>query len=346
MNRLLSASEREGERLSRAMYPRLTYALTPPNRDAPLERRRAIAAVQSARIRELPIDALIVYDVQDEHVRNSTPRPFPFAPKVDPLTYAFDELRLGVLPRIVYRSVADQSAASLLSWLSRLAARGGKAVLVGPPSRNLRSTLKLSEAHALCRTHIPALEVGGVVIPERHCTTGAEDQRVWDKVRAGCEFFVSQTVWDVDATKRVLQAVRARADLNERPPPRILVTLSPCGSLQTLAFLEWLGVNIPAPVRHQLTDATDMLERSVELAEHAFEELNTYARECGVPIGCNVESVSSRAVEVEAATELVNRIHALHLCGRGIPSAAEDVTAPASRETFCSEHRHQGNESY
>lgn len=319
----------------------LTYALTPPNRTAPLERRHAIAAAQSTRIRALPIDALIVYDVQDEQVRNRAPRPFPFAPKVDPLTYAFEGLHVGDLPRIVYRSVSDQSPGSLLSWLRVLSACGGKTVLVGAPSGKLRPQLTLPEALALCRALVPQLEMGGVVIPERHLTTGTEDQRVWDKVQAGCQFFVSQTVWNVDAAKLLLQALKARAERLERPPPPILITLSPCGSLQTLAFLEWLGVNVPGEIRQQLNEAAHMLERSVALAEHIFEQLYAFGRERGLVVGCNVESVSSRAVEIDAAAELVYRIHAIQRRWNAVPSATDDVTAPTSRETFDSDHHHQ-----
>jgi hypothetical protein len=319
----------------------LTYALTPPNRTAPLERRRAIAAAQSARIRALPIDALIVYDVQDEQVRNRAPRPFPFAPKMDPLTYAYEELHVGDLPRIVYHSVSEESPGSLLNWLNVLTACGGKTVLVGAPSGNLRPQLTLPEALALCRAHVPQLDMGGVVIPERHLTTGTEDQRVWDKVQAGCQFFVSQTVWNVDAAKLVLRALKARADRLERPSPPILITLSPCGSLQTLAFLEWLGVNVPAKVRQQLNDAAHMLERSVALAEHVFEQLYAFGRENGLVIGCNVESVSSRAAEIDAAAELVHRIHALRKRWDAVPLATDDVTAPTSRETFDGGHHHQ-----
>lgn len=320
----------------------LTYALTPPNRAAPLERRRAIAAAQSARIRALPVDALIVYDVQDEQARNRAPRPFPFALKMDPLTYAYEELDVGDLPRIVYRSVSDQSPASLSNWLSVLTACGGRTVLVGAPSGKLRPQLTLPEALALCRAHVPQLAMGGVVIPERHLTTGNEDRRVWDKVHAGCQFFVSQTVWNVDAAKLLLHALKARADRLEKPPPPILITLSPCGSLQTLAFLEWLGVNVPREVRQQLTDAAHMLERSVALAEHVFQQLYVFGRERGLVIGCNVESVSSRAVEIDAAAELVHRIHALQRRWDQAPSAPDDVTAPTRRETFHSEHQHQG----
>ena len=291
--------------------PRLTYAIAPPNQATPPERRRAIAAAQSARIASLPIDALLVYDVQDETHRNASPRPFAFQPKIDPLTYALDELETGELPLVVYRAVAEQGEPSLCAWLKRLEARRGLAVLVGSPSRRLAASLTLPQAHAVSQTHAPELAVGGVVIPERHQTSGAEHTRVWAKMQQGCRFFVSQTVWSVGATKQLLRDLRVHADAERGRVPPILLTFSPCGSRQTLEFLEWLGVDVPAPVKRDLSSAKDMLARSVELAARAYAELRAFALAEGVTVGCNVESVSTRATEVEASVELVRRIERL-----------------------------------
>ncbi|HKO48218.1 MAG TPA: hypothetical protein VJV79_10870 [Polyangiaceae bacterium] len=288
--------------------PRLTYAITPPSQTTSADRRRAIAAAQSARVLSLPLDALLVYDVQDEAARNCDPRPFSFAPKVDPLGYAFNELQIGNLPRVVYRAVAEQGEPSLRRWLDDLQTRGGLAVLVGAPSSRAVSSLTLPQAFSLCRSHTPGLAFGGVVIPERHQTSGAEDARVWVKHQQGCSFFVSQTVWSVSATKRLLTDLRLRAELEGGRAPHLLLTFSPCGSPQTLEFLAWLGVALPDTLRQELLGAKDMLARSIELATEAFAEVSAFAQEQGLAVGCNVESVSTRSAEVEAAVELVHRI--------------------------------------
>ena len=295
-----------------AFRPRLTYAIVPPNRTTPAERRSALASAQSSRILALPIDALLVYDVQDEVARNAAPRPFSFAPKVDPINYAFHELDVGALPRVVYSAVTKEGAPTLRRWLDTLQALGGHAVLVGAPSGRVPPQLSLPEALSICRSHTPSLTFGGVLIPERHEISGLEDARVWAKTQQGCRFFVSQTVWSVSATKRVLHDLRARAEGEGGRVPPILLTFSPCGSPQTLEFLRWLGVNIPTPVRRELLAAKDMLERSVELAADAFAELSAFAAEQGLHVGCNVESVSSRPAEVDASVELVHRL-ARHL---------------------------------
>lgn len=316
------------------LWPRLTYAIAPPNRTTAPERRREIAAAQSARVSALPIDALLVYDVQDEVARNDDPRPFPFIPKVDPLSYAFDELQVGTLPRVVYRAVVEQREPTFRRWLDELQARGGLAVLVGAPSRSVSASLTLPQALAVCRSHTPGLSFGGVVIPERHQASGAEDARVWKKVQQGCQFFVSQTVWSVSATKRLLHDLRIRAELEGSEAPPILLTFSPCGSAQTLQFLEWLGVSVPAFVRRELLSAKDMLPRSIELATDAFDEIRAFAAEQGLSVGCNVESVSSRAVEVEASVELVRRVDQLaprrEVAGADKPASATAAADPGA----------------
>ncbi len=291
--------------------PRLTYAIVPPNLTTPVERRQLIAAAQSERISALPLDALLVYDVQDEAARNGAPRPFPFTPKVDPLSYAFEQLRIGSLPRVVYRAVAEQGEAALRQWLDSLHARSGRAVLVGAPSRNTSTSLSLPQALALCKNQVPGLSLGGVLISERHETSGAEDARVWAKMQQGCRFFVSQTVWSVAATKRLLQDLRVRAEREGCQAPPVLLTFSPCGSEQTLQFLEWLGVSLPLYLKRDLLSAKDMLARSVELAAEAFDEVRAFAAGQGLDVGCNVESVSARLEEVDASVELVRRIDRL-----------------------------------
>ncbi|HYQ16736.1 MAG TPA: hypothetical protein VEQ58_13285, partial [Polyangiaceae bacterium] len=290
---------------------RLTYAIAPPNRTTAPARRQEIAAEQSARLESLPIDALLVYDVQDEAARTDTPRPFAFVPKVDPLAYAFEALRLSHIPRIVYRTIAGQDEPSLCRWLEQLHAHGGRAVLVGAPSRDSATTLTLPQALALCQRHAPALPFGGVLIPERHQTRGGEDQRVLTKMRQGCGFFVSQTVWSVSATKLLLRDLCARAELTGQAPPPMLFTFSPCGSAQTLDFLEWLGVLVPPSVKRELLASKDMLSRSIDLATDAFAEIRAFAKEHGIGVGCNVESLTARAAEIDASVELLHRIDRL-----------------------------------
>ncbi len=296
---------------SEGFRPRLTYAITPPSQATPSERRAQIAARTSALALSLPIDALLVYDVQDEAARNPRRRPFPFAPKVDSLGYAQDALELGALPLVVYRAVSHLDERALCAWLRRLAERGGRAVFVGAPTREATGSLPLGKAYELARRHEPLLDVGGVVIPERHAASGQEVARVWDKASRGCRFFVSQTVWSVRAAERLIIDGARRSEAEGVAMPPLLFTVSPCGSPETLEFLTWLGVDVPPHVRRELLSAPDMLRRSIELSAETYAKVRAVATAHGMSVGCNVESVSSRPAEVAASVELLHRIRQL-----------------------------------
>jgi hypothetical protein len=184
-------------------------------------------------------------------------------------------------------------------------------VLVGAPSRRTSPLFTLPEALSVCRTHTPNLPIGGVVIPERHRRSGGEDARVWAKMQQGCSFFVSQTVWSTALARQLLVDLRRRADRERAEAPHLLFTSSPCGSQQTLEFLEWLGVDVPSSVKVDLLSAKDMLARSIELSVEIYADVRAFASSLGFTVGCNVESVSSRAAEIEASVELVRRIDQL-----------------------------------
>ncbi len=290
---------------------RLTYGITPPKESSPEGRRREIARVQAERIAKLPVDALVVYDLQDESSRTDMERPFPFLKTIDPLDYAFDYLRAVPQPKIVYRSVSGQDEVALVKWLLRLEQEGGATVLVGAPSHEQKVSLRLSEAYRIRRSAAPNLPLGGVLIAERHERHGDEVDRVSRKVDQGCQFFISQAVYSVTASKNVISDLFYRCRAEGRPVPTLLVTLGPCGSEKTLDFMRWLGISVPRWLQNELTHARDILERSVELSLAAFEELHDFADEKGIRLGCNVESVSLRKAEIDASVEMVHRVAAI-----------------------------------
>jgi hypothetical protein len=88
----------------------------------------------------------------------------------------------------------------------------------------------------------------------------------------------------------------------------VLFTLTPCGSVKTLEFMKWLGISIPKWLENELIHSGDILQKSVDFSEQSYRELKAFAEEKDIPIGCNIESVAIRKVEVDASIELVKRI--------------------------------------
>lgn len=285
----------------------LTYGLTPPKRSYPAEKRAWVAQRQAERINQLPVDGVVIYDLQDESARIAEERPFPFLETIPSVDYALDDLAAVSLPKVVYTCVAKQSLETLRARQSRLEHSGDLAVYVGAASSRAPGTTSLREAYTDYGAGDQSMPLGGVLIAERHESSGGEDERVLRKMDAGCSFFITQAVYSVVATKDALSDLYYRVTADGRPMPPVLVTLSPCGSKKTLEFLRWLGVVVPRWLENELLHADDTLSQSVEACTDILEELHAFAASKSIPLGCNVESVSLRKAEIDASVELVHR---------------------------------------
>ena len=288
------------------------YGFAPPKQATPSERLEAIVAQQLVRLGSLPVDGLIVYDIQDEAERVSVPRPFPFLPTLPPEIYAHDHLGSLEVPKIVYRCVNRDTRDGFVRWLESENARPRISVLVGAPSRHSQVGLRLTDAYALARPHSSNLLLGGIAIAERHARTLDEHERILAKTAKGCRFFVTQAVYDVTSTKSLLSDYALAVAEKGGVPLPVILTFSPCGSVKTLSFMKWLGIAFPRWLENDLQSARDPLPKSLELCEQIFVEVLDYAEDKGIPLGVNVESVSIRKEEIEASVEL------LHLLRRRI----------------------------
>jgi len=72
--------------------------------------------------------------------------------------------------------------------------------------------------------------------------------------------------------------------------------------------MKWLGISIPRWLENDLMNCEDILNKSVSLSKSIFNELMEFCLEKGIPIGCNIESVSVRKVEIEASIALAKDI--------------------------------------
>jgi 5,10-methylenetetrahydrofolate reductase len=184
-------------------------------------------------------------------------------------------------------------------------------VFVGAPSGRSRGPgLPLAEAYALARA-VPNLVLGGIAIAERHVENEDEHVRMLAKQDRGCRFFITQSVYDAGSTRSMLSDYALSLQASGRAPAPIVLTFSPCGSVRTLEFMKWLGISFPRWLENELRHSADTLERSIDLCESVFTDVQDYAREKHLPIGINVESVSIRKSEIDASVELYRRLSSL-----------------------------------
>jgi len=286
----------------------LSYGLTPPRAAHDRDKLVEIAQRQRAQIRALPVDAVVLYDLQDESSRDASPRPFAFLPTLDPSAYARDYLGDPERDVIVYRAVANHEEAEFAAWLSAAdsAAVPAAVSFVGSPARTHQpgQRLDLRRAYRLYSERCKRLLLGGIAIAERHTKKRDEHLRMLDKQAQGCSFFVSQAVYDLNSSELMLADLAREAAVRGLRPAPVLLTITPCGTEKALQFMKWLGISFDSELERRLLGSRDMLAESVAICQQLIVAVAS-RRDGPVPLGINVESVSIRRADIDAAVALV-----------------------------------------
>ncbi|MEE3776128.1 methylenetetrahydrofolate reductase [Campylobacter sp. CX2-4080-23] len=279
----------------------ILYGLTPPKISLSEDKAKEIALKQLQRLEGIKIDGLVIYDLQDESSRNSDNRTFEFVRTINPEIYAKDYLQ-NRYESVIYKAVGNYDKREFRDFL--LSHSNAISVFVGASSASDTPRLTLNEAYKMKREIANTLTLGGICIPERHMKKNNEDLRVASKRVKGCEFFITQAVYDIETAKKFLDDF---AVLGIKNTP-IIFTFTPCGNEKTFEFMQWLGISISELSKRRIFDSNDPLENSVKLSLDMFEFLYKYGLTKGVSIGANVESISTRKVEIEASIKLLKGI--------------------------------------
>lgn len=307
------------ESFARALANRdvlLLFGITPPRTSVSPERADEIAAATLRRLEGLPLDALVLYDLDDESDRTEEERPFPFIRTMDPAVFLEKHLTGWEKPAIVYRSVGKYESDELATWAEGMDEHGAT-VLVGASTSDKPVRTALPDGQRIVRERRPEVPLGAVAIPERHTSRSDEHDRLIAKQEAGVSFFVTQVVYDITAAKNLASDYVYACREQGVEPARMIFTLSLCGSLKTLEFLEWLGVDVPRWIRNELANTRDPLGLSVGHALDAARSLRSFCSYLGLPCGFNVESVSNRAAEIQAAVHVARHI-SYEMLGRSV----------------------------
>jgi len=284
------------------------FGLTPPRRTTPPEEVQRIADATLERLESVDVDGLVLYDIDDESDRNPGPRPFPYLPTMDPADFYRNHLGKWEKPAIIYRSVGKYADIVIRDWLLEQDPERVLSVFVGAPTRDRPVLTDLRSAQAVWRDTRPEVLLGGVAIPERHRNGSREHLRLIAKQVSGCTFFVSQVVYDVNASKDLVSDYFYTCRERGLDPIPFVFTLSVCGSLRTLEFLQWLGVDVPRWMQNDLRRAQDSLATSYDQCLGTARELAEFCTRLGMPYGFNVESVSNRREEIEASVRLASML--------------------------------------
>jgi len=285
---------------------------TPPKQDTDIELVAGIADKLLNRLDEIDYDGLIVYDIQDETSRIDKPRPFPFKYTHDSRLYSKILHDKCHKPVITYKSVSQRDSRDFCNWLSdawhQFSVRD--IVLVGSPSADGEIKLSLNDAYQVLEKHNLDFHLGGVTIAERHASKGDEHLRLKNKVEQGCEFFISQAVYNAQATIDLLTRYASQCKAQGVKPKRIVLTFSPCGSVKTLEFIEWLGISVPEATKLRILESENPLKESLLINRNNFEQILQACLPLNIPLGLNIESLTNRKEEIDAAILLFKLLKA------------------------------------
>jgi hypothetical protein len=277
----------------------LLYGTTPPRLGTAPESVAGAADKLAARLAGLPLDGVVLYDIQDETGRTQLARPFPFVGTIDPREYA----KFFRLPAIVYKALGKMDEAQWRSWLAESENDVEFLSVVGRPASGVRYPLPLSRAIRIA-AETRNFIVGGVVIAERHDAERSEAARLLAKGIEGCGYFISQAVYHAPPTQRLLADYLRDCRGAGTAPQRIILTFAPCGREKTLAFIRWLGINVSVETERAILGAASPLAKSIEICRDNLRRILDGAYSSQIPLGINVESVSINRDEIDASVEL------------------------------------------
>lgn len=284
----------------------LLYGTTPPRLGTPPGEVERAADKLAARLKGLPLDAVVVYDIQDETGRTELRRPFPFVRTIDPREYARLLAERCGRTTITYKSLGNLDEAGWNAWLFEAAhAYGTRFVsVVGRPTSGVRYPLALSRAIRIAANHAAGFTVGGVAIAERHGLERSEAARLLAKGIEGCAYFISQTVYHAPPTQQLLRDYLRDCRGAGVEPRRVILTFAPCGREKTLAFIRWLGVRVAPQTEREILGAANPLAKSIEICRDNLRRILDQPYREHIPLGVSVESVSINRDEIDASIDL------------------------------------------
>ncbi len=299
----------------------LLYGTTPPRLGTTESDIASAAAKLAARIKTLPLDGIVVYDVQDESSRTVEPRPFPFLPTLDSRVYSKMLNDLAGVPVITYKCVAQIEREDWKTWLDQAAQTYGLSCLslVGSPTAKVsKPPMTLPEAVRMAAAHERCFTLGGVCIAERHKPGKSESQRMLQKAEDGCSFFISQAIYSPETTIQLLKDYWSDCQRSGVAPKRVVLTYTPCGRSKTLEFIKWLGVNISKATEQAILSASDPLAKSIQICCETLSRILDEDFCDSLPLGINVESVSINKLEIDGSIELFHALQGV-LKSRNLP---------------------------
>uniref|UniRef100_A0A7S2WT39 Methylenetetrahydrofolate reductase (NAD(P)H) n=1 Tax=Mucochytrium quahogii TaxID=96639 RepID=A0A7S2WT39_9STRA len=323
--------------------PTFLFGCTPPSISTSSEKAAEIARKFAARGRVLAVDGYIVYDVQDESVRTEEKRPFPYRELMEPSGYAKVLREASYKDCLVYKAVTCIGGRDAFSdWMDRCTRVDGHSALniVGAPAANASRTGPSTKEASLMAAD-RGVHFGAVCIAERHVSKKNEHEILFKKSSWGAQWFVTQGIYDPVPMIQVIKEYAALCKEKGIRPKKFILTFTPCGRRKTLEFIKWLGMRVPESTENRIFEepappaasvdgkparkkaVKKPVEKSCEILCECLEKILLETKDCNVPFGINIESVSGYKDEIDATHDLFRSLQAILLDHTGGPWVME-----------------------
>ena len=124
-----------------------------------------------------------------------------------------------------------------------------------------------------------------MTIAERHANKRNEHERLLEKTAQGCKFFISQAVYNAQATIDLITSYARSCRQQGLKPKRIILTFTPCGGEKTLQFMEWLGISVPEATKWRMLDSQNPLSESIRICRENLDLIIQSCAHLNVPFG-------------------------------------------------------------
>lgn len=241
-------------------------------------------------LKNLKINSICIPEVVEEDREGV--RTIAFAPKMDP--YEFSCLIKKDYPDLIpilFKVSVIMNKNDFMGWVKEVYQNGiRQIVLVGGGRHDkIYPGYTVAEATQLIKQHYPQMKVGAMTIFSRI----NEELRIFEKLKAGVDFFYSQIVFETMNAKLVLSHLRQLCQQNALSFPPIYISLAVAAAKEDVGFMKWLGVEFPSAVYHYLVEPTkkSLSEKTMEVNEMLLDDFNYWRQKEDQPLFFKVEHI-------------------------------------------------------
>lgn len=288
--------------------PVILYELIPPKVDAPAELE---ALLELVRDLDGTVDAINIPEIVEESRQGESRGRLP--ERIEPRVFAQAIQEACGMDAVVNRVTVRETAETQRAWLRETWEKygvrnvilvGGESAAVKYPGPSVPQAAELAAATGL------DFFLGGIAIPSR----SREAARIRRKYDHGLRFFTTQVLFDANDTVDLLHALNG-LDV------RIFLSFAPVTNLRDIAFLEWLGVDVPQNVAWTIEQAgapARAAEKTTAMASRILTDIFDNLPSHPPALGMNIEQITRRmhAAAKKMLAEL-SAVYPRHIRTRG-----------------------------